>query len=159
MSSSPGTHSCTPDCQPKLDWTHRAIICLASLGVLDTLYLLWVKLADRASLCTGMGDCAKVNSSSYSELLGIPIAAFGFAVYIAILVLSALESRRSITPGLSILAAFGLSLFGVIYSVWLTYVEVAVLRAICPFCLASAIVIGAILVVSTVRVKRHVTDV
>jgi uncharacterized membrane protein len=106
-----------------------------------------------------MGDCAKVNSSSYSELLGIPIAAFGFAVYIAILVLSALESRRSITPGLSILAAFGLSLFGMIYSVWLTYVEVAVLRAICPFCLASAIVIGAIFVVSTVRVKRHVTDV
>ena len=138
------------------DWRQLAIVSFAGLGVLDTLYLVWAKLVDGYGWCSGIGDCATVNNSVYSELFGIPIAVLGLLVYLAVLAVSALEARRPETQFWGALAIFGLSLVGTIYSVWLTYVARAILDAICPFCVISAVLITAILVASSVRVRGYI---
>lgn len=139
-----------------LDWRQIAIISLASLGVLDTLYLVWAKVVDGYGWCSGIGDCATVNNSVYSELFGIPIAVLGLLVYLVVLAVSALEARRLGTQFWVALVTFGLSLVGTIYSVWLTYVAMEILDATCPFCVISAVLITAILVVSSVRVWGYI---
>lgn len=143
---------------PNHDWLRRMIVCLAGLGTLDALYLVWQKMARTDGWCAGMGDCATVNSSAYSEIFGIPIAVFGLAVYLAVLGISVLEVRKPSERVWLALATFGLSLVGVVYSGWLTYVEVVILQAICPFCVASAIIISAIFVISVLRVQKNVDN-
>ena len=57
------------------------------------------------------------------------------------------------------LGIFGLSLTGTLYSGYLTYLEIAVLRAICPFCVVSAIAIFVILTAGLVRLRSSLTDI
>lgn len=128
---------------------------LAGLGFLDSVYLTWVKLANRYALCGPIGDCESVNSSQYSEIYGIPIALLGAGAYLIIVLLLLLETRGGFWldygPGL----VFGLSLAGVLYSAYLTYIEVAVLKAICPYCVVSAIILVLLMVLSLQRVLRE----
>lgn len=124
---------------------------MAALGLIDSLYLAWIKLANATAACSGIGDCEVVNSSRYSELLGIPIAAFGAFAYAAMLALLAFEPRAGANREYFRLGVFGLAFVGTLYSAYLTYVEVEVLRAICPFCVASAVFITALLVISVIR--------
>lgn len=127
-------------------------VALAALGLLDSIYLTWIKLANATIACSNIGDCETVNSSRYSELAGIPIAALGAAAYLAILLMLLLDRKPSERSELLRLGVFGLALTGTLYSAYLTYLELVVLRAICPFCVASAIILTALLVLSVLRI-------
>ncbi len=129
----------------------RLSIALVAVGLLDSVYLTWIKLAHATAACAGIGDCEAVNSSIYSEIAGVPIALLGAGAYLVMLALLLLESRGGFWAENGPLGVFGLSLVGVLYSAYLTYIEVAVLYAICPFCVISAIVLVALLGVSVVR--------
>ncbi len=129
----------------------RVSIALVVIGLIDSLYLTWIKLAHATAACAGIGDCEAVNSSVYSEIGGVPIALLGAGAYLVMLILLLLEPRGGFWAENGPLGVFGLSLVGVLYSAYLTYIEVAVLYAICPFCVVSAIVLVALLGVSVVR--------
>ena len=123
----------------------------AFLGLVDSAYLTWIKLANAVYTCSNIGDCEAVNNSRYAVVGGIPIAALGAGAYAVILLLLLLDRRPS---GRSVplrFGVFGLSLAGTLYSAYLTYVEVAILKAICPFCVASAVILTALLVLSILR--------
>lgn len=126
-------------------------IILAIIGLIDSIYLAWVKYTDQYVLCGPIGNCESVNTSQYSEIWGIPIALLGAGAYLVIIVLLLLEERSELMREYSPLLVFGLSLVGVLYSIYLTYIEVAVLRAICPYCVISAVVLVLLLVLSTIR--------
>lgn len=128
---------------------------LAILGLADAGYLSWIKLANAVAACSGIGDCASVNSSRYAEMWGIPVALFGAATYIAILILLLLEGRWSLNFYLFRLGVFGVTLVGTLYSAYLTYVEVAILRAICPYCVISALLMTALFVLSIIRLRAE----
>lgn len=128
-------------------------IGLALLGLLDAGYLTVIKFANATAICSGIGDCETVNNSRYSEIGGVPIALLGAIAYLAILLLLIYEPRLGDNGDYARLAVFGLSFGGTIYSGYLTYLEVAVLQAICPFCLASALLITAICAVSVSRLR------
>lgn len=128
-------------------------IGLAALGLLDSAYLTAVKLASAAAICSGIGDCETVNNSRFSEIGGIPIALLGAVAYLVILVLLAVEPRSGSNGDYLRLGIFGVAFGGTLYSVYLTYLELAVLQAICPFCVASAILITGILIVGAVRLR------
>jgi uncharacterized membrane protein len=132
-----------------------AIGVLAILGSIDALYLTWVKVAGTKTACAGVGDCEAVKNSIYSEIAGVPIAALGLAMYALIGFLVWIETRRPALTEWLRLAVFGLSLAGLIVSGWLTYVEIEVLQAICPYCVISAILIGAIFALSTIDIIRR----
>lgn len=131
-------------------WVVSIIITL--LGVADSTYLTVIKLThNEASCIKGVGDCFSVNTSRYSELWGIPIAVFGLAAYLAILVLLFLERRGGFWRTNSPIGVFGISLFGTLYSAYLTYLEIAVIKAICPYCVISAVCMLVLFVLSLIR--------
>ncbi|MHC1785030.1 MAG: vitamin K epoxide reductase family protein [Anaerolineaceae bacterium] len=125
------------------------------VGLVDSLYLLWEKISQNQALCLpGLGDCWTVNNSKYSELFGIPVALLGAASYLAILVVLLLENKSSFFRNFSSLAVFGMSLVGTLFSAYLTYLELFVINAICPFCVVSAVVMLAVLILTSVRLLR-----
>jgi len=124
------------------------------LGVLDSIYLLIYKFSSNDKLCLGSGDCATVNYSPYSEIYGIPVSLLGVIGYAAIVAVLALESRLRLLQEYGRLANFGMSLVGVLFSAYLTYVEAFILHAYCPFCVTSAIIITVIFIVSIIRLIK-----
>jgi uncharacterized membrane protein len=131
---------------------------IASIGIVDALYLSWVKLAHTEVFCGGSGNCSTVNSSSYSEISGIPIAWFGLGAYLAILFLLYMERRGSFWSENSTLLIFGITLAGSLYSAYLTYIEIAVLKAICPYCVLSAIAMVLLFIITIIRLMQGQTE-
>ncbi len=129
------------------------------IGLIDSIYLTWIKLADKTAACSNIGDCESVNNSQYSEIAGIPIALLGAGAFLTIFLLLALEKRLPDQSTSLRMGVFGLSLTGTLYSVYLTYLEIAVLRAICPFCVVSAISIFVLLIVGVIRLKENFIDI
>jgi uncharacterized membrane protein len=126
-------------------------MALALLGLADSAYLAYVKLTNQLASCSNLGDCETVNSSRFSEIGGIPIALLGAVGYVLILAAVALDR-----PGASEsprYAFFGLTLIGSLYSLYLSYLEVFVLRAVCPFCAASTVIMFVLLGLSVKRLR------
>ncbi len=131
-------------------------IILAIIGFLDAGYLIWIKISQNRALCfIRAGDCVSVNNSKYSEWFGIPIAVFGALAYLTIFFLLFFENRGSFLEDNGNLLVFGITLIGVVYSAYLTYIEVAILRTICPFCVLSAIVMLLSFALSITRLTRR----
>jgi len=133
-------------------------VFLAGLGVIDGLYLTWVKVSNSSAYCAGIGDCDTVNFSPYADIAGFPVALLGTGAYLAILFLLLIENRTTYLKEYAPIGVFGLSLIGVLFSAYLTYVEVAILRAICPYCVISAVLLVLLLCVATYRVMREQRD-
>jgi len=132
-------------------------IVAAVVGFVDSVYLTWIKLAHLEVICSDIGDCEKVNTSPYSEIAGIPVALFGAGAYVIILILFFLENRSGFWEENSALNIFGVSLIGVLYSGYLTYIEIAIIHAICPYCVLSAIAILIIFIISIFRLRQVFT--
>jgi len=134
----------------KLTWSS---IILATIGILDSTYLFIFKISNNNAMCLGNGDCATVNTSPYSVVYGIPVSLLGMLAYLAILALLIFEFRNIVTKENSNLLVFGISLVGVIYSAYLTYIEFYVIFAVCPFCILSAIVITILFIISIIKLQ------
>jgi uncharacterized membrane protein len=121
-----------------------AVLSLAGLGVAG--YLTWVHYADLEPICAGgSGGCEKVQSSDYAELAGVPVALLGLIGYAAILGSLAVPGD----PGRFAGAVLALAGFG--FSAWLTYVELFEIDAICQWCVASAVIMTALAVLTSLR--------
>lgn len=121
---------------------------LALVGAVSSGYLTWVHYAEVEPFCTGISNCVRVQSSEYAELVGVPVALIGLIGYLAVLGALAVPGE----PG-RLLAAF-LTLVGVGFSGYLTYLELAVIHAVCQWCVASALVMAALAGVSIARLLR-----
>jgi uncharacterized membrane protein len=129
-------------------------VLLVLTGAVDSAYLAFLKFTGTVAACSNIGDCEAVNNSKYAEIGGIPLALLGLLGYLAILAFLVLETRfPSWKEGLH-LSIFGFTLAGTIYSAYLTYIEIAVLRAICPYCVVSAVVMLLLFVISIMRLRR-----
>jgi uncharacterized membrane protein len=130
------------------------MIGLALIGLLDALYLTWVKLTGATLCCVGAAGCESVSASPYALLGRIPIALFGAVAYLVILLFLLLDTRSLFWWHYGTMLVFGLSLAGALYSAYLTYIEVTVLRAMCPYCFFSTFVMIAIFAFAFIRVVR-----
>lgn len=135
---------------------HRMVAAaLALAGLLVSVYLLLHQLGVTGSLaCGGSGSCERVQASPYAWLFGVPVAAYGVAGYAAILAvaLAGLQPRwvDSRTPTrLLVLLSAG----GVAFSVYLTWLELFRIHAVCRWCVASAVIIAGIFAVAIVGVR------
>jgi uncharacterized membrane protein len=128
------------------------------LGAADAVYLLIYKITGNPHMCLGNGGCHNVNFSPYSEIRGIPVSVFGICAYLAILCILVLERRVKIAKENGPLAIFGISLAGVVYSAYLTYLEIYVIHAICPFCVVSAIAITFIFILAIIRLVKQTAN-
>jgi uncharacterized membrane protein len=137
----------------KREWTWIAAVVLAIMGLVDSIYLSYIKLANQTASCSLIGDCQAVNNSRYAVVGGIPIAVLGAAGFLFILILLYLDRPTAGGPEALRFALFGVTLAGTIYSIYLTYLEVFVLEAICPFCVLSAVMMVGLFVLSLIRLR------
>ena len=119
----------------------RAQLLLVVIGLAVAGYLSYLKLAEAPAVCVESGpfNCNVVLNSQYSEVAGIPIAWLGFAVYALIGFVLLLEKRLGWLRAWGSLIAFGVGLFAWLFSLWLVYVQFALLQALCPWCLTHEI--------------------
>ena len=122
-----------------------ALLCLGGLGIAG--YLTYVHYAEIDPVCS-TGGCERVQASEYSEIAGVPVALLGLVGYAAIglSLLARGDVGRALTAALAI-AGFGFSLY-------LTYLELWVIDAICQWCVASAAVMTALAGVAVARLLR-----
>ena len=120
-------------------WLRRISIALAVLGMLVSVYMTIFKLTDNQSMCLGNGGCSVVNSSIYSEVYGIPVAVIGMAGYAADPGSSPAPGRSQFLQDNAVMLVFGLALAGFFFTLYLIYVELALIHALCPFCVTSQV--------------------
>jgi uncharacterized membrane protein len=112
----------------------RAVAFVATLGVGVATYITIADSGGGSPTClAGGGGCETVANSSYSHIAGINVAVFGIVGYLAILATAFFASD------LARFAGFALALGGFGFSVYLTYLEVFTIEAICQWCVASAV--------------------
>ncbi|MAT44624.1 MAG: hypothetical protein CL609_20005 [Anaerolineaceae bacterium] len=126
------------------------------VGSIDAVYLSIIKLTHSETLCMpGIGDCWTVNNSRYSEWNGIPISFFGIAAYVSIILIATILQKYSLFEKYGNFFIFGISTVGIIFSAYLTYLQIAVIRAICPFCIFSAITMTIVFIISLVIILKE----
>jgi uncharacterized membrane protein len=90
-----------------------------------------------------------VQSSSYARVWGIlPVGVLGAFGYIAILAAWWIGRNKWVFSTYSPIALFGMALFGTIFSIYLTYLELYVIKAVCIWCISSAVIIAMLLLFS-----------
>ncbi len=133
------------------------VLIVVGLGISG--YLTWTHYTDTPILCTADHSCDTVNRSAYAYFppnnKGIPVAVLGLAGYLVLLVVAGLRYRRFQTGNR--VSGFDLALFivtigGVIFSAYLTAMEIWVIHAICWWCVSSALVMTALLAISVIRI-------
>ncbi|MBK9926346.1 MAG: vitamin K epoxide reductase family protein [Anaerolineales bacterium] len=130
-------------------------IALAILGLLVSIYMTIYKVTLNSKMCIGSGGCETVNNSIYSSINGIPVAAVGILGYVVLLGILLFENKIDFLKSNGSMAFFGISLIGFFFTLWLIYVEVALLDAYCPFCITSQITMTVIFILSVIRVIRQ----
>lgn len=137
--------------------TRRMAVAVLSLaGVFLATYLTLYKLGYLQSLACGTGSCEVVQASRWSRLLGQPVALWGAGFYFAVFALAVAGSSGRLAESRAIgRALVALSAWGVLFSAWLTYVEVARLHAICRYCVTSAALVLVIFVVSVLDLREE----
>ncbi len=135
----------------------RLQLLLILIGLFISGYLSYLKLSSETAVCVEAGpfDCNLVLNSIYSELAGIPIAWLGFAVYLLIGLATLLERRFTLLRNYGSLLIFGLGLFAWLFSMWLVYVQFALLGALCPWCLSHELNFSVLFASIVYRVYRE----
>lgn len=134
------------------------VLIVIGLGVAG--YLTFIEVGQKQAVCGPVGHCNEVQNSPYAKLFGImPIGVLGLIGYTALLTVWGVQK---IGPKglrtLSALALWGISLFGVAFSIYLTFLEPFVIGATCMWCLSSALVMTALLWVTTPLLQEVLTS-
>lgn len=137
--------------------TKRMIVAtLALAGIFVALYLLLYKIGVVGNLSCSIGSCETVNLSRWSIFLGAPVAAWGVGFYAVMFVLSvvSLQDRYAYSAGMSKLLALA-SGGGFLFTIWLTYLELLVIHAICQWCVISAIIVTMMFVFAVLDLRER----
>jgi len=151
---------------PKLSW---AIPLLTILGIGVATYLAYVEITQVEAVCGPVGHCYLVQSSPYAQILGIPIALLGIGTYLAIIGLWIVQRAGSASRGhdhpegrlaWALPGLIGATILGALFSIYLTLLELLVIRAVCAWCLTSAVImtILMLLVITPLTAKRELAS-
>ena len=129
------------------EWTlRRAIAFVAALGVGVATYIAIAEAESGAPTClAGGGGCRTVAESSYSEVAGVNVAVFGIVGYVLILATAFFANDAARFAG------FVLALGGFGYSIFLTYIEIFKIEAICQWCVVSAVLMTILFALNATR--------
>lgn len=128
----------------------RAIAFVATLGVGVATYIAIADSGGGAPTCVAGGHgCQAVAESSYSHIAGINVAVFGIIGYVALLATAFFANDAARFAG------FALALGGFGFSVYLTYLEVFEIEAICQWCVASAVLMTILFALGVTRLIAY----
>ena len=118
-----------------------AAVALAGIGIAG--YLTWAHYSDTAVVCVRGGGCETVQQSSYSEIVGIPVALLGLLAYATVLGLLVWDSPTAR------LATATIALVGLLFAAYLIVLQLFVIDAICVWCMVNDVVIAPTLALVT----------
>lgn len=122
---------------------------LALIGVFVSTYLTLYKLGYIGTLQCAVGSCETVNTSRWATFLGLPVAAWGLGFYVAALALALFGVREQYAESRPVsVALVALTAWGVVFSGYLTYLELFVINAICIWCVTSACIVAIMFLVA-----------
>src|SRR5829696_7615304 len=125
-----------------------AVAALLSLfGIADALYLTVEHLTGQSVRCTIISGCSEVLSSPYAIVAGVPLAMIGAASYFTVFSLATLAAFNYRIAG-TLLTVLVSAMF--LVSLWLIYLQAFVIREFCQYCLLSAAITLALLVVMVI---------
>jgi uncharacterized membrane protein len=127
-----------------------AVISLIGIGVAG--YLTYTHYEGLNVVCLSSGGCETVQKSVYSKLAGVPVAVLGLAGYIGIVFSLAIRNE------LGRVAGFGIALIGFLFSMYLTYREIFTIKAICQWCVSSAVLMTILTILTAIRVLRFESE-
>jgi len=132
-------------------WLDLLTPALSVIGLGVAGYLTYVETQGAPAVCGPVGDCNAVQTSSYAKLFGVlPVGLLGAAGYVAILVAWLWGHIRSDRlADYAPLAILAMTVFGVLFSIYLTFLELFVIRAVCIWCLSSAVIMALLMLLST----------
>jgi uncharacterized membrane protein len=126
-----------------------AIAILGFIGLAIATYLTYIHYAHLKALCLSSGGCEVVQNSQYAHFAGIPVPVLGLVGWIGILL-------SLLIPGdLGRAATALLTLFGFGFSLYLTYLELFRIHAICQWCVANAIIMTIATILAVTRLWRY----
>lgn len=137
-------------------WPKWALPLLAVIGLGVAMYLSFVEVTKTEAVCGPVGNCNAVQQSPYAILLGfLPVGVLGVMGYIALLSAWLIQQYgpKSLNK-LSSLAMWAMAWFGILFSIYLTFLEPFVIGATCAWCVTSAIVMTLIFWISTGPAKQ-----
>jgi uncharacterized membrane protein/thiol-disulfide isomerase/thioredoxin len=144
------------DGTPTMVNTHWLVPVLCLVGFFVAGYLAYVETAQVSAVCGPVGDCNTVQQSEYARLFGIlPIGTLGLIGY-AMILLAWLGIRfgRNGVENIGALALLGMTFGGTLFSIYLTFLEPFVIGATCAWCLTSAVLMTALMLLSLEPGKR-----
>ncbi len=140
-----------------LRWGALAVLAIAGMGV--AAYLTYTHYADQPIACAGLSGCAAVENSEYSTLLDIPVGLLGLLFSAGLLALVvARVARLPLAEEWAPLAAFSMTLTGVAFAAYLTYIELFVLDAICIWCTSFAGIVTVAWLITLVDVLAPINE-
>lgn len=137
--------------------TRRMLTALIALvGLFVALYMALYKAGVIGTLACGTGGCETVQLSKWATLLGAPVATWGVAYYALVFALAvAATTDRFGGSRRIVLALVVLTGWGVLFSAWLTYLELFVIRAVCRWCVVSAAIAVALFVLTLLDARAR----
>lgn len=134
------------------DWLIPGLI-LIGIGVAGYLSYVETQLVD--AVCGPVGDCNTVQSSPYARLFGVlPVGVFGLGGYLALLGVWMARRLQARWAQLANMLFWIFAFFAVAFSIYLTYLELFVIRAVCLWCLSSAVIVTLLLLLGTPEAAR-----
>ena len=140
--------------RPSKFWLFIALLGIAGLAV--TTYLTSNALSHTEVGCS-LSGCNTVLGSKWSKIFGIPVSAFGMATY-AVIMLGALHAYQSPIDDLRGRRVVALTAaIGVLASIYLTTIELFVIKAACQYCITSAVLVVVVAVAVIVTARKEGT--
>jgi uncharacterized membrane protein len=131
------------------------VAMLALAGIFVATYLLLYKLGKIGDLSCSIGSCETVNTSKWATFMGAPVAAWGVAFYVALFIAAVVSTMERFADSVSaariLLAMAGC---GLLFSAYLTYLELFEIHAICQWCVISAILVTLIFLVAVAEYRE-----
>jgi uncharacterized membrane protein len=127
-------------------WLPVVSAILAVAGIAVAGYLTLTHYRSDLLVCV-VGGCGTVQKSEYATMAGVPVALLGLGMFTAVAGLGVLRWSRPAIADYATLTAFCLAMTGTIFAAYLTYLELFVINAICQWCVLTAILTTALLVV------------
>lgn len=126
-----------------------AIVILSIIGIGIAGYLTYVHYEGLKVLCLSSGGCETVQASRYAKLDGVPVALLGLIGYVGIL------GSLAVRGEFGRIAGFAIALIGFGFSLYLTYRELFTIKAICQWCVSSAVIMTVLAILTAIRAVRY----
>ena len=136
-------------------WLVRAAYVFLILGLGVGIYMSIFKATGNEAMCLGNGACSIVTESRFSEINGIDVPVIGVIGNLVLLAVLFFENRISFLQKNGTLIFFGLALAGFLFTLWLIYLEIFILKALCPFCVTAQTSMVIVFIIAVTRLIRN----